>query len=102
MNRDKQIEEMAVKCCRRNPQAHTAQECLECGFKNGMCDIYKLAKMLYEDGYRKTSEIAAEIFAEIEEARMQHTFGNIDGSELNVRLYYLKKKYLEVDNEQAD
>ena len=63
---EKQIAEMAVKCCTRNPQAHTAEECLQCEFKNGMCDIYKLAKTLYKEDYRKASEVAREIFAEIE------------------------------------
>ena len=36
---------LAVLGCRRNPQAHTTQECLECVFKNGMCDIYRLAEI---------------------------------------------------------
>lgn len=53
MSEDKYIAEMAVKCCVRNPRAHTVEECLECEFKHGMCGEYKLAKTLYEEGYRK-------------------------------------------------
>ncbi len=50
---EKQIAEMAVKGCVRNPQAHTVEECLECEFKKGMCDSYRLAKTLYNDGYQQ-------------------------------------------------
>jgi hypothetical protein len=53
MEKENQICEMAVMGCRKNPQAHTTEECIECGFKNGMCDIYRLAEMLYTSGYRK-------------------------------------------------
>ena len=55
------ISEMAVKRCTRNPKAHTTEECFNCEFKNGMCDSYKLAKILYEEGYEKTDELKKEI-----------------------------------------
>lgn len=51
---DKQIEEMAVIGCVRNPQAYTAEECTKCGFKQGMCNAYRHAEALYNAGYRKT------------------------------------------------
>lgn len=51
------IAEMAVKCCTRTPKAYTAEECFKCEFKNGMCDSYKLAKILCEEGYEKTDEL---------------------------------------------
>lgn len=51
------IAEMAVKCCTRNPKAHTPEECFNCEFKNDMCDSYKLAKILYEEGYEQTDEL---------------------------------------------
>lgn len=51
MNEVRIISELAVKCCTRNPQAHSTDECVECEFKNGMCDSYKLARILYEEGY---------------------------------------------------
>ena len=48
-----QIEEMAVIGCVRNPQAHTAEECAKCDFKNGQCNSYRQAEALYNTGYRK-------------------------------------------------
>ena len=55
------ISEMAVKRCTRNPKAHTAEECFNCEFKNDMCDSYRLAKTLYEEGYEKTDELKRQI-----------------------------------------
>lgn len=54
MNKQQQIEEMAVIGCVRNPQAHTAEECAKCEFKEGQCNAYRHAKALYDTGYRKT------------------------------------------------
>lgn len=54
MNKEQQIEEMAVIGCVRNPQAHTAEECAKCDFKNGHCNSYRHAEALYNAGYRKT------------------------------------------------
>jgi hypothetical protein len=87
MSRDKHIEEMAKDLCGR-------ADCATCG-ELMPCFSKHFSKRAVEKGYRKASEVAREIFEEIEEVRMQHTFGNIDGSELNVKLYYLKKKYTE-------
>lgn len=56
MNKQEQIEEMAVIGCVRNPQAHTAEECSKCDFKQGMCNVYRHAEALYNAGYRKISE----------------------------------------------
>lgn len=58
MTKQEQIEEMAVIGCVRNPQAHTAEECGKCGFKQGMCDAYRHAEALYNAGYRKVPENA--------------------------------------------
>ena len=55
----KQIEEickMAVMGCRRNPQAHTVEECIECDFKHGMCDVYRVAKKISENFVVLTKE----------------------------------------------
>lgn len=65
MNRDKQIEEMAwLKCsCHSNKGI--------CGMDGKPCDLdcgsYHEAEAFYNAGYRKASEFAREIFAEIEE-----------------------------------
>lgn len=56
MDKEQQIEEMAVIGCVRNPQAHTAEECSKCDFKQGMCNAYRHAEALYEAGYRKIRE----------------------------------------------
>lgn len=45
---------MAVIGCVRNPQAHTAEECAKCDFKNGQCNSYRHAEALYNAGYCKT------------------------------------------------
>lgn len=56
MNKQEQIEEMAVIGCVRTPQAYTAEECAKCGFKNGRCNAYRHAEALYNAGYRKIPE----------------------------------------------
>ena len=56
MTRQEQIEEMAVIGCVRNPQAHTAEECTKCDFKQGQCNAYRHAEKLYDAGYRKVDE----------------------------------------------
>ena len=71
MNRDKQIEEMCndlsegdiefIKYCRDR----RCQEC-EYYFAKTDCEIRILAEKLVAKGYRKASDLAAEIFEEIE------------------------------------
>ena len=56
MTRQEQIEKMAVIGCVRNPQAHTAEECAKCDFKQGKCNAYRHAEKLYDAGYRKVDE----------------------------------------------
>lgn len=60
MTREEQIEEMAVIGCVRNPQAHTAEECAKCDFKQGQCNAYRHAEALYDVGYRKVDDFEAE------------------------------------------
>ena len=56
MTKQEQIEEMAVIGCVRNPQAHTAEECAKCDFKQGQCNAYRHAEKLYNAGYRKVDK----------------------------------------------
>lgn len=56
MTKQEQIEEMAVIGCVRNPQAHTAEECAKCDFKQEQCNAYRHAEELYKAGYRKIDE----------------------------------------------
>lgn len=62
MNKQQQIEKMAVIGCVRNPQAKTAEECGKCDFRQGMCNAYRHAENLYNAGYRKTftSDLASD------------------------------------------
>lgn len=53
----KEIEEMAVIGCVRNPQAHTAEECAKCDFKQGMCNAYRHAKNTKTRGIKECKEI---------------------------------------------
>ena len=93
-NRDKQIEEMAkIACDSRPPKIDKL--CKDCTF-NYLCDIQSSCEALYTAGYRKASDGAEEIFAEIEK---------VVGYALCVDLTdwsaytELKKKYTEVSNE---
>ena len=60
MTKQEQIEEMAVIGCVRNPQAHTAEECAKCDFKQGQCNAYRHAEALYNADYRKVDDFEAE------------------------------------------
>lgn len=72
MNKEQQIEEMAVIGCVRNPQAHTAEECGKCDFKNGQCNSYRHAEAIYNVGYRQINENCAVITkAELKEYKRQ-------------------------------
>lgn len=42
--KQEQIEEMAVIGCVRNPQAHTAEECAKCDFKQAQTDVLNKLK----------------------------------------------------------
>ena len=58
--KQEQIEEMAVIGCVRNPQAHTAEECAKCDFKQGKCNAYRHAEALYNAGYHREAELYEE------------------------------------------
>lgn len=90
MSRDKQIEEMAKDLCD-----------IDCkGMKCDVCDSYGCeyriqAEALYNAGYRKSTDVAEEIFAEIEEHII--TKLPILGSDIVAHLAELKKKYIGKD-----
>ena len=83
---NKQIEEMAKTLC------EDYGECKKCTLSNPECEnpcmISEDCERLYNQGYRKASEVAREIFAEIEKAILAH------GTKYAMkRLAELKKKY---------
>ena len=94
MNKDKQIEEMAKLLC--EDCGRTTSPCADDG---GMCTaVYGQAEYLYNAGYRKASDVAREIFEEIEsnmtDIRMEFaTLRAIGGNAFEK----LKKKYTEGD-----
>ena len=88
MNKEQQIEEMAVIGCVRNPQAHTAEECAKCDFKQRMCNAYRHAEALYNAGYGNVSEYKVE--------------RELLGSQIKVLKQRLNNKYIEVDNLNRD
>lgn len=67
----KEIEEMAVIGCVRNPQAHTAEECAKCDFKQGQCNSYRHAEALYNAGYRKVPDGAVILTPEERDEEMK-------------------------------
>ena len=67
MSREKQIEEMAKLLC--STCAETNEE--DCEKFEGVCGICD-ATRLYNAGYRKASDVAEEIFGEIERAFFKH------------------------------
>ena len=85
MSREKQIEEMAKTVC------HLDRTCDQC-MSSFECKAMVYAKRFYEAGYRKASEVAREIFEEIEKVVNYALCVDItDWSAYNE----LKKKYTE-------
>lgn len=90
MTEDKKIEEMAIVLC-----ADCAKNVAPCSItRTGIrCDeVMEQAEALYNAGYRKASDIAREIFEEIDRMCID-IFGNF-----NHRVFAeLKKKYIGED-----
>ena len=63
MTAEKQIEEMAKDMCEYYYEGTCYQDKKPCDCK---CEIFTDAQYLYAKGYRKASDVAEEIFAEIE------------------------------------
>ena len=85
MNKEKQIEEMAKTVC------HLDRTCDQC-MTSFECKAMTYAKRFYNAGYRKASDVASEIFEEIDKHR-----DRIHGIVLLLpeELAELKKKYTE-------
>lgn len=93
MNREKQIEEMTKDLCDIECKGMKCNECDGYG-----CEYRMTAEALYTAGYRKASEVAREIFAEIEDYMLDfeditHTVNRTIGA---ATFALLKKKYTEV------
>ena len=90
---NKQVEEMAVIGCVRNPQAHTAEECAKCDFKNGQCNSYRQAEALYNTGYRKIPKDSVVLSREEQEKILTAT---------EKRIKELKRQILQARKETAE
>ena len=90
---NKQVEEMAVIGCVRNPQAHTAEECAKCDFKNGQCNAYRHAEALYNAGYRKIPKDSVVLSREEQERILTAT---------EKRIKELKRQILQARKETAE
>lgn len=102
MSKDKQIEEMAKVLCK-----DCARDALPCSLTitGIMCDaVMEQAEALYSAGYRKASDVAREIFEELEKIAIHGTtfHGLCLMSMGEVAFAELKKKYTEgVENEKV-
>jgi hypothetical protein len=94
MSRDKQIEEMARDICEcYNNDGTCYYDGKPCDLK---CDCFTDAQYLYQKGYRKSTDHAEEIFAEIEKI-LDEKFSINHGVVLISKEEFaeLKKKYTE-------
>ena len=90
MSRDKQIEEMAKTVC------HLDRTCDEC-MTSFECKAMMYAKRFYNAGYRKSTEVAEEIFGEIEFEIHQLDFDREETRAIAIEgiIANAKKKYTE-------
>lgn len=93
MSREKQNEEMAQCLCGWNRGTLCILDDKDC---NLQCTYGKLANELTAKGYRKSTDLAEEIFAEIEEHLKQTGKKGYVGT-ISGLLAELKKKYLGED-----
>lgn len=92
MNKEQQIEEIAVIGCVRNPQAHTTEECAKCDFKNGQCNSYRHAEALYNAGYRKT--FTSEFASDTQKAYKEGYIKGIEETEAEIEILKIQNKNL--------
>ena len=86
MNKDKQIEEMA-KTILDVDRSYYGMECDDIQAKAE-------ATAIYDKGYRKASEVAREIFEEIEDLwNTEYVVGNLTAEQFKDKYAELKKKY---------
>ena len=102
MDSDKQIEEMAYDVC--NSSHCTVEEWQCCSVCAGLCEKAKrISEKLTAKGYRKASEVAREIFEEIDKVLNFYKKYNPYNDLLKCvidKLAELKKKYTEENNER--
>ena len=96
MSRDKQIEEMTIISC-PSYSRNKEKKCAGVTDCDCRCLQYHRGEALYNAGYRKSTDLSEEIFAEIEKLivrRMKPDVALID-DRLITDIAELKKKYTE-------
>jgi hypothetical protein len=97
---NKQIEEMAREMCHLSAEFETCQICDEKYHCDGeACYFQGIANEIINRGYRKTEDIAREIFAQVDGITDLFAVGDIGELEMYDMLGKLKKKY---ESEGAD
>lgn len=94
MNKEQQIEEMAVIGCVRNPQAKTAEECGKCDFRQGMCNAYRHAENLYNAGYRKT--FTSDFASDTQKAYKEGYEKGVEETKAEIEILKIQNKNLEI------
>ena len=93
---EKQIEEMAKDMCEYYYEGTCYQDKKTCDCK---CDIFTDAQYLYAKGYRKASDVAREIFEEINSSLVyiEEQLDEVPDCLVSVKedIEYLEKKYAE-------
>jgi hypothetical protein len=87
MDKEKQIEEMAKAVC------HLDRTCDQC-MTSFECKAMTYAKRFYDNGYRKSSDVAREIFADLEKIIEVDNEGK---ASFDIREFHhkIEKKYTE-------
>ena len=91
MNRDKQIEETAQDICGYCAGGICRLDSGKCDLK---CSYHEIVEKCYNAGYRKASDVASEIFEELED--VINNIGYFDEIDFET----LKKKYTESEDEE--
>ncbi len=99
MNKEKQIEEMAIEISKTNCKPKGCGFCyLEYGTLENSCEEYlvykKMAQAVYNAGYRKSIVVAREMCGMLREDLR----GFVDGDYLERLLAIYEKKYIGEDN----
>ena len=87
-----------LKCRCRSNKGICGMDCKPCDLD---CGSYHEAKALYNAGYRKASEVAEEIFAEIEKVAEIGRIMNACAIVSLDELAELKKKYTEMESDNG-
>lgn len=94
---DKATEEARLTYC-KDCKSYNGVMCRACAFDDAMSFIDDFP----EADLAPRSEVARQIFEEINAIKKEYASGDIDGNELYIRLYQLEKKYTEGNNESQN